>query len=122
MYAIVEINGQQFKAEAGKKLFVHHIQNAENGATVEFDKVLLVAKDEKGIYVRVDNSNSAQKAISQEISKMAKSDVESKIYTDFNEQFQAIAWIILLLLLAEMLILDRKNPLFKNVHLFSNKK
>ena len=42
MYAIVEINGQQFKAEEGKKLFVHHIQNAENGATVEFDKVLLV--------------------------------------------------------------------------------
>ena len=34
MYAIVEINGQQFKAEAGKKLFVHHIQNAENGADV----------------------------------------------------------------------------------------
>ena len=45
MYAIVEINGQQFKAEAGKKLFVHHIQNAENGATVEFDKVLLVDKE-----------------------------------------------------------------------------
>ena len=39
MYVIVEINGQQFKAEEGKKLFVHHIQNAENGATVEFDKV-----------------------------------------------------------------------------------
>ena len=35
MYAIVEINGQQFKAEAGKKLFVHHMQNAEAGATVE---------------------------------------------------------------------------------------
>lgn len=45
MYAIVEINGQQFKAEAGQKLFVHHIQNAENGATVEFDQVLLVDKD-----------------------------------------------------------------------------
>ncbi|MEG1562801.1 MAG: 50S ribosomal protein L21 [Bacteroides sp.] len=45
MYAIVEINGQQFKAEAGQKMFVHHIQNAENGATVEFDKVLLVDKD-----------------------------------------------------------------------------
>ena len=45
MYAIVEINGQQFKAEAGKKLFVHHMQEAENGSTVEFDKVLLVDKD-----------------------------------------------------------------------------
>ena len=45
MYAIVEINGQQFKVEAGKKMFVHHIVGAENGATVEFDKVLLVDKD-----------------------------------------------------------------------------
>ncbi|KAA6340777.1 50S ribosomal protein L21 [termite gut metagenome] len=45
MYAIVEINGQQFKAEAGKKLYVQHIQNAEKDATVEFDKVLLVDKD-----------------------------------------------------------------------------
>ena len=81
-----------------------------------------IAKEGKGIYVRVDNSNSAQKAINQEVNKMAKSDVESKVYTEFNEQFQAIAWIILLLLLVEILILDRKNPLFKNVHLFSNKK
>ncbi|MCE2616349.1 MAG: 50S ribosomal protein L21 [Phocaeicola sp.] len=45
MYVIVEINGQQFKAEEGKKLFVHHIADAENGKTVEFDKVLLVDKD-----------------------------------------------------------------------------
>ena len=42
MYVIVEINGQQFKAEEGKNLFVHHIQGAETGATVEFEKVLLV--------------------------------------------------------------------------------
>ena len=42
MYAIVEINGQQFKAEEGKKLFVNHIKDAEEGKTVEFDKVLLV--------------------------------------------------------------------------------
>lgn len=81
-----------------------------------------IAKDGKGIYVRVDNTNSAQKAIDQEINKMAKSDVESKVYTEFNEQFQVIAWIILLLLLVEMLMLNRKNPLFKNIHLFSNKK
>lgn len=45
MYVVVEINGQQFKAEQGKKLFVHHIQNAESGAVVEFDKVLLVDND-----------------------------------------------------------------------------
>ena len=81
-----------------------------------------IAQEGKGIYVRVDNTNAAQKMINQEISKMAKSDVESKVYTDYNEQFQAVAWIILLLLLSEVLILNRKNPLFKNIHLFSNKK
>lgn len=44
MYVIVEIQGQQFKAEAGKRLFVHRI-NAERGAQVEFEKVYLVDKD-----------------------------------------------------------------------------
>ena len=77
-----------------------------------------IAQAGDGIYVRVDNSNAAQKAIAQEINKMAKADVETQVYTEFNEQFQAVAWIILLLLLAEMLILERKNPLFRNIHLF----
>ena len=45
MYAIVEINGQQFKVEEGKKLFVQHMKDTEAGQTVEFDKVLLVDKD-----------------------------------------------------------------------------
>ena len=77
-----------------------------------------IAQAGDGIYVRVDNSNAAQKVIAQEINKMAKADVETQVYTEFNEQFQAVAWIILLLLLAEMLILERKNPLFRNIHLF----
>lgn len=77
-----------------------------------------IAQAGDGIYVRVDNSNAAQKVIAQEINKMAKADVETQVYTEFNEQFQAVAWIILLLLLVEMLILERKNPLFRNIHLF----
>ncbi|KGO01113.1 50S ribosomal protein L21 [Porphyromonas sp. COT-290 OH3588] len=42
MYVIAEIQGQQFKLEQGRRLFVHHIKGAESGAVVEFDKVLLV--------------------------------------------------------------------------------
>lgn len=44
MYVIVEIQGQQFKVENGKKLFVHYL-GAEHGAVLEFDRVLLVDKD-----------------------------------------------------------------------------
>ncbi|MGX8690043.1 MAG: bL21 family ribosomal protein, partial [Bacteroidaceae bacterium] len=41
MYVIAEIQGQQFKIEQGMKLFVHHIQDVEAGASVEFEKILL---------------------------------------------------------------------------------
>lgn len=40
MYAIVDIAGQQFKVEAGKKIYVHRLRD-EVGASVAFDKVLL---------------------------------------------------------------------------------
>ena len=40
MYAIVEIAGQQFKAEAGKKLYVHRLEGNE-GDAVSFERVLL---------------------------------------------------------------------------------
>jgi large subunit ribosomal protein L21 len=72
MYAIVEINGQQFKAEAGKKLFVHHIQNVENGATVEFDKVLLVDND-GNITVGAPTVSGA-KVVCQVVSPLVKGD------------------------------------------------
>ncbi|SCD20919.1 50S ribosomal protein L21 [Proteiniphilum saccharofermentans] len=44
MYVIVDIQGQQFKVEQDQKLFVHRI-NADQGAEVEFEKVMLVDKD-----------------------------------------------------------------------------
>ena len=46
MYAIVEIQGQQFKAEAGKFLFVHYLgEEAKAGDSVEFADVLLIDAD-----------------------------------------------------------------------------
>jgi len=44
MYAIVEIAGQQFKVEKDKKLFVHQL-DANEGDSVDFEKVLLVDND-----------------------------------------------------------------------------
>ena len=72
MYVIVEINGQQFKAEEGKKLFVHHIQNAESGAVVEFEKVLLV--DNNGeVKVGVPTVEGA-KVVCEVLSPLVKGD------------------------------------------------
>lgn len=41
MYAIVEIQGQQFKVEKDQKIFVHRL-DSEEGASLEFSKVLLI--------------------------------------------------------------------------------
>jgi len=71
MYAIVEINGQQFKAEEGKKLFVNHICGAENGQTVEFEKVLLVDNGE--VKVGVPTVEGA-KVVCEVLSPLVKGD------------------------------------------------
>lgn len=55
MYAIVEIAGQQFKVEKDRKVYVHHL-DFEEGAQVEFSKVLLVEADGK---VKVGNPTVA---------------------------------------------------------------
>ncbi len=44
MYAIVDIAGQQFKVEKDRTIFVHRLK-AEEGASISFDKVLLVDND-----------------------------------------------------------------------------
>jgi len=77
-----------------------------------------IAKAGNGIYVRVDNTNNAERALNAEINKLAKADVETQVFTEFDEQFQVLAWLAILLLAADLMILNRKNPLFKNVKLF----
>ena len=44
MYAIVEIAGQQFKVEKGRKLYVHRLAGDE-GSSLSFDKILLTDND-----------------------------------------------------------------------------
>ena len=72
MYAIVEINGQQFKAEQGKKLFVHHIKDVESGQAVEFEKVLLVDKD-GAVEVGAPTVNGA-KVVCEVVTPLVKGD------------------------------------------------
>ena len=70
------------------------------------------------VYIRVDNSSSAQSLLQKEVDKLTKTDLESTVYSNYNEQFPAMAWIIIVLLIIEILILEKKNPLFKNFKLF----
>lgn len=78
-----------------------------------------IAKAGDGIYISADNTGSALRALTAEVKKMKKSDIESKVYSEYDEQFQGLAWIVLILLLLDIFILDRKNKLMKKVNFFS---
>ena len=78
-----------------------------------------IAAAGKGMYVRADNTNSALKALQKEIDKMKKTELDSKVYSEYDEQFQLVAWIALFLLIVELLIFDRTNRIFRKVKIFS---
>ena len=59
MYAIVEVLGQQFKVEAGRKLFVHRMEEAERGSQIELDKVLLIDNEGDRKSTRLNSSHTS---------------------------------------------------------------
>ena len=71
-----------------------------------------------GAYIHVENNSNAQEVLDSELDKLAKKEISSTIYSDFDEQFQAIGILVLLLLVIEVCILEIKNPLLKRVSLF----
>ena len=80
-----------------------------------------IAAAGSGTYIHVDNTSEAQQRLDDEISKMQKGEVESIIYSEYAEQFPAVAILALLLLILEVLIYERENPLLRNVKLFKKR-
>lgn len=80
-----------------------------------------IAQAGGGAYIHVDNTNSAQDALDSELAKLQKGDMLNAVYSEYDEQFQTFAFLALVVLVIEMLILEAKNPLFKNVRLFKRK-
>ena len=81
-----------------------------------------IAQAGGGAYIHVENNSNAQDQLDHELSKLAKKEIESTVYSDYDEQFQAVGIIVLLLLIIEICILEIKNPLLKNVSLFKRNK
>lgn len=81
-----------------------------------------IAQAGGGAYIHVENNSNAQDQLDHELNKLAKKEIESTVYSDYDEQFQAVGIIVLLLLIIEICILDVKNPLLKNVSLFKRNK
>jgi len=93
-----------------------------DGSTVitKLDEEILkkIAMSAGGNYIRASNSNIGLDEIFNDIRKMKKEELESTMYTEYNDQFQIFAAISILFLLLDILIMDRKNRRLQEVKLF----
>lgn len=80
-----------------------------------------IASAGSGTYIHVDNTNEAQERLNSELAKMQKSEVSSVIYSEYEEQFQVVGLIAILLLVLEVLVFEAEPSYQKAMNLFKKK-
>ena len=80
-----------------------------------------IAAAGNGMYVRADNSNTASRALQKELNKLATAEIETKVFTNYNEQYQSFVLIAFLLLVIDFFVLGRKNKTISKWNIFADK-
>ena len=105
----------------GKK---DYLKDADGNTVItKLDEDILkkIALSANGNYVRASNSNIGLDEVFNDIKKMKKQDLESTMYTEYNDQFQIFAAFALFLLIVDFIIMERKNRRLANIRLFKFK-
>jgi Ca-activated chloride channel homolog len=77
-----------------------------------------IAAAASGTYVRASNSNLGLDEVFSEIKKMKKQDMESKMFTEYDDQFRVFAALAFIMLLTDFILMERKNRKFANIRMF----
>lgn len=80
-----------------------------------------VAAAGQGTYIHVDNTSTAQERLNDALAKLQKSDMESLVYSEYNEQFQAFALLVILLLIIEVCVNSAVNPYLSKIRIFNRR-
>jgi Ca-activated chloride channel family protein len=62
-----------------------------------------IAQAGNGVYVHCDNTNTAMRALTQELERIKSAELETTVYADYNEQFQSFVIFALVLILIEII-------------------
>ncbi|HLN19575.1 MAG TPA: VWA domain-containing protein [Bacteroidales bacterium] len=94
--------------------------NEGNTVISKLDEDILkkIAISTNGKYVKASNTTIGLDEIFNEIRGMKTQELESTVYTDYNDQFQIFAALAILLLIIDFLIMERRNRRFINIRLF----
>ena len=81
-----------------------------------------IASAGNGTFIRSAESDPDLSTLLEKISKMEKKEYGSKLYTDYDDKFQYIFALVLLLIIIEMMISERKNKYFTALNQFVEKR
>ena len=81
-----------------------------------------IANAGNGNYIYVDNSSSAQKKLDKYVENLGRVEMESSIFSEYDEQFQSFLLMSMLFLLLDVLLLGRKNHILQRFTFFTKKK
>ena len=81
-----------------------------------------IAEIGDGLYVRASNSNVGLDKIYEDINKTEKSEIESNVFTDYEDQFQWFVGAAILLLIIEILLSSGKKEWESKFNLFEPQK
>ena len=101
------------------------LKDKENNIVVtKLDENMLteIASAGGGSYIRANNAEVGLNNLFNEIEKMEKSELSSREYSEYNDQFPLFLSLALALIILDFLILDRKNKWLRNFRLFGNQK
>jgi Ca-activated chloride channel family protein len=105
----------------GKKDYLKDIDGNIVVTKLDEDILKKIALSTNGNYVRANNSNIGLDEIYAQIKKMKKQDLESTMYTEYNDQFQIFTAIAIFFLIMDFIIMERKNRRLANIRLFKLK-
>lgn len=71
-----------------------------------------------GIYIRANTAQVGLDDLFEEINKMQKTEMEARMFSEYEEQFPYFFAAGLILLLIEFLVMERKNKYLKKIKLF----
>lgn len=77
-----------------------------------------IAAAGNGVYIRSSDTRVGLNTVFDEINKMEKQEMDVRIYSDYDERFQYIFGLALILLLVDMFVLERKNRWLSRIKLF----
>ncbi len=81
-----------------------------------------IAEAGHGVYIHVENNNKAQELLNEKLAQLQKGQMESVVYSDYEEQFQPVVMLILFLLIVELLISDSSNGFFTKLSRMASRK